>query len=592
MRRFVPVVLPLLAGLRRASPVARWPRAGAAPASRGRCSRSALGGVFLREHHSAPAPPGLEERRALRGRRRAAVRPRRRGHLRAAADDPPAVAAPVGRARRERARAGALQPRSRAPAAPRRAWRDALPQHLLRPHLQHRPVRAVPAARRGPLLRHASNGSAPTAGRRGEPRVQVAALHHLARGAARRSCTVPALPEVDIGGSDDFQVSGFFDKEGGGDQHLSLDRGPARPSIVPGGAPGARTVCPDHVRGTAAGLEPAVVARHAWAGRALGDFTAAPDGSDVPPSGPPDRRAPARAAPRRRRLAPRQRRARIGATCATSASWSTACGSRPGARIAVSCGGLKALPLVVVPTYNERENVGPLMRRAARPRPAHRRLGGRRRQPRRHRRRRARRHGRVPGPRGALDRGREGRPRRGGASRPSERPRRSARLRHTCSRWTRTSRITRARSPSSSTSSRPTTWSSARATSRAAARPSGASRAPALSWLANKYIALVAGIPVRDTTSGYRGYRRAVLEATDFERIKIKGFVVHGEMAYQAWVNGFRLGEVPIHFKNRARDASKLTGAEIYMAAPELRPAALPLRVPPPAPGRARTRAT
>jgi hypothetical protein len=37
-------------------------------------------------------------------------------------------------------------------------------------------------------------------------------------------------------------------------------------------------------------------------------------------------------------------------------------------------------------------------------------------------------------------------------------------------------------------------------------------------------------------------------------------------MAYQAWVNGFRLAEVPIHFRNRAREASKLTGEEIYMA--------------------------
>jgi dolichol-phosphate mannosyltransferase len=89
---------------------------------------------------------------------------------------------------------------------------------------------------------------------------------------------------------------------------------------------------------------------------------------------------------------------------------------------------------------------------------------------------------------------------------------------------------------------------------------------PLLSWLANKYIALVAGVPVRDTTSGYRGYRRAVLEQTDFDRIKITGYVVHGEMAYQAWVNGFLLGEVPIHFKNRAREASKLSAEEIYMA--------------------------
>ena len=89
---------------------------------------------------------------------------------------------------------------------------------------------------------------------------------------------------------------------------------------------------------------------------------------------------------------------------------------------------------------------------------------------------------------------------------------------------------------------------------------------PALSWLANKYVAVVAGVPVRDTTSGYRGYRREVLEATDFDRIKIRGYVVHGEMAYQAWINGFRLGEVPIHFRNRKRAASKLTLEEITTA--------------------------
>lgn len=89
---------------------------------------------------------------------------------------------------------------------------------------------------------------------------------------------------------------------------------------------------------------------------------------------------------------------------------------------------------------------------------------------------------------------------------------------------------------------------------------------PLLSWVANKYVAVVAGIPIRDTTSGYRGYRRQVLEETDFDRIKVKGYAVHGEMAYQAWVNGFRLAEVPIHFRNRAREASKLTGEEIYMA--------------------------
>jgi len=89
---------------------------------------------------------------------------------------------------------------------------------------------------------------------------------------------------------------------------------------------------------------------------------------------------------------------------------------------------------------------------------------------------------------------------------------------------------------------------------------------PLLSRLANLYIKVVAGVPIRDTTSGYRAYRREVLEATEFDRIRIKGYVVHGEMAYQAWIHGFRLGEVPIHFKNRAREASKLTRQEITMA--------------------------
>jgi dolichol-phosphate mannosyltransferase len=89
---------------------------------------------------------------------------------------------------------------------------------------------------------------------------------------------------------------------------------------------------------------------------------------------------------------------------------------------------------------------------------------------------------------------------------------------------------------------------------------------PLLSWLANRYVAVVAGIPIRDTTSGYRAYRRVVLEETEFDRIRIRGYVVHGEIAYQAWIHGFRLGEVPIHFKNRARAASKLSAEEIYMA--------------------------
>jgi dolichol-phosphate mannosyltransferase len=87
-----------------------------------------------------------------------------------------------------------------------------------------------------------------------------------------------------------------------------------------------------------------------------------------------------------------------------------------------------------------------------------------------------------------------------------------------------------------------------------------------LSGWANKYIRVVTGMPLHDFTGGYRAYRRPVLEAADFERIKVSGYAVHGETAYQAWIHGFRLAEVPIHFRNRVRDASKLTLKEVYMA--------------------------
>jgi dolichol-phosphate mannosyltransferase len=87
-----------------------------------------------------------------------------------------------------------------------------------------------------------------------------------------------------------------------------------------------------------------------------------------------------------------------------------------------------------------------------------------------------------------------------------------------------------------------------------------------LSGLANRYVELVTRVPLSDFTGGYRAYRRPVLEAVEFDRIKIRGYAVHGEMAYQAWVHGFRIGEVPIHFRNRERESSKLSLEEVVTA--------------------------
>lgn len=87
-----------------------------------------------------------------------------------------------------------------------------------------------------------------------------------------------------------------------------------------------------------------------------------------------------------------------------------------------------------------------------------------------------------------------------------------------------------------------------------------------LSGLANRYVGFVSRVPLSDFTSGYRAYRRAVLAAMDFDRIRVRGYAVMGEMAYQAWMHGFHVGEVPIHFRNRERESSKLSLEEVVTA--------------------------
>jgi len=81
--------------------------------------------------------------------------------------------------------------------------------------------------------------------------------------------------------------------------------------------------------------------------------------------------------------------------------------------------------------------------------------------------------------------------------------------------------------------------------------------------LSNFYARLVLGIPVRDYTNGYRVYHRRVLEALDFDAIQATGYIVLSEVLVQAHRAGFRIGEVPITFVNRQRGVSNVTPAEI-----------------------------
>lgn len=83
---------------------------------------------------------------------------------------------------------------------------------------------------------------------------------------------------------------------------------------------------------------------------------------------------------------------------------------------------------------------------------------------------------------------------------------------------------------------------------------------------ANRYARLILGIPLSDYTNGYRCYRRCAIEALELERINALGYVVLSEVAYQLHLKGLRIAEVPTVFVNRQRGISNLSFHEIKEA--------------------------
>jgi dolichol-phosphate mannosyltransferase len=79
-----------------------------------------------------------------------------------------------------------------------------------------------------------------------------------------------------------------------------------------------------------------------------------------------------------------------------------------------------------------------------------------------------------------------------------------------------------------------------------------------LSIGANQYARWITGLPVTDSTGGFKCFRRAVLEAIDFSRVRSNGYAFQIEMSYRAWRKGFRLVEVPIVFTDRIEGQSKM----------------------------------
>ena len=80
-----------------------------------------------------------------------------------------------------------------------------------------------------------------------------------------------------------------------------------------------------------------------------------------------------------------------------------------------------------------------------------------------------------------------------------------------------------------------------------------------LSYAANLYARAITGLPIFDTTGGFKCFRRNVLEAIDLNSVKSNGYAFQIEMSYRAWKKGFRLVEIPIIFVDRTEGESKMS---------------------------------
>jgi len=81
-----------------------------------------------------------------------------------------------------------------------------------------------------------------------------------------------------------------------------------------------------------------------------------------------------------------------------------------------------------------------------------------------------------------------------------------------------------------------------------------------LSKGASTYVRLITGMPITDPTGGFKCFRRAVLEAIPLDDDISNGYSFQVEMNHQAWMRGFRIGEIPITFEDRRAGYSKMSG--------------------------------
>lgn len=87
-----------------------------------------------------------------------------------------------------------------------------------------------------------------------------------------------------------------------------------------------------------------------------------------------------------------------------------------------------------------------------------------------------------------------------------------------------------------------------------------------LSYFASKYVRFVTGIPIHDTTAGFVCYKRHVLETIELDKIKFVGYAFQIEMKFKAWKHKFNIKEVSVIFTDRTLGESKMSGSIVYEA--------------------------
>ena len=81
-----------------------------------------------------------------------------------------------------------------------------------------------------------------------------------------------------------------------------------------------------------------------------------------------------------------------------------------------------------------------------------------------------------------------------------------------------------------------------------------------MSFFASKYVKLITGMPVHDSTAGFKCYKRKVLETINLNKIQFVGYAFQIEMKFKSWKYGFKIIEVPVVFTDRTDGTSKMSG--------------------------------